>query len=368
MSLWQRIKGKLKRGFTIRLFGLSFYFCVSRNSLKNEGAKQNVLAVTDTVPKPTHKIEKPKQNSPTLTDTFKNDFQFNMFVEHALDINVKKTIISQLFYRNVGYYPNIDNPKTFAEKVLWLKLYYEDPKIEKACDKVLGKEYIDSVLGEGYTVPILKVFDSVHDIKLDELPNRFALKVNWATGCNIIVKDKSKLDMNNIRAQLDRWTLPWKCSYYGSFNAGYKNVKATIYAEQYLDIPNNSTEYKVFCFNGKAEFVLLELDYFGKEPARAYYDRDFKEVPWQFGKIKKVKVEQKPQEYDEMIRLAEKLAEPFPYIRVDFYDINGKLYIGELTFYSGGGLSPLLPSKYDAILGKKLDLTEAMKKVEYIKH
>ena len=171
-------------------------------------------------------------HSQTNSDVFLNDFRFNMFVEHALDDNVKRTIIAQTFYKNVGYYPNINHPKTFSEKVLWLKLYYHNPIIRTACDKALAKQYIDSVLGPGYTVPLIKMYDSVEDINLSELPDRFVLKVNWATGCNIIVTDKSKVNIDRIKYDLDRWTLPWKCSYYGTFNAGYRDVKPIIFAEE----------------------------------------------------------------------------------------------------------------------------------------
>lgn len=307
--------------------------------------------------------DKSSQHSQSNTDVFYNDFRFNMFVERELDDNVKRIIIAQTFYKNVGYYPNINHPKTFSEKVLWLKLYYHNDAIRIACDKALGKGYIDSVLGPGYTVPIIKTYNSVEDIDLDELPQRFVLKVNWATGCNIIVKDKSEADLDKIKYDLDRWTLPWKSSYYGTFNAGYRDVKPIIFAEEYLDIPHNTTEYKLFCSYGKLLFTLFENDYFGKEPTRAYYDRNGNEVPWQFGDIKKITVDKMPDEYQEMIKIAEKVSEPFPYIRVDFYDINGKLYIGELTFYSGGGFSHLNPREWDNYLGEKLDITGAMKEM-----
>ena len=337
MHIWQKIKNRIKRGFVIRLFGIEIHLFAKK-------------AVN----------EKKSKYSPQQDDGFSNDFRFNMFVESNLDIDVKRNIIAQTFYRNVGYYPNIENPTTFSEKVLWLKLYYGDPRIVQACDKVNGKEYVDRVLGPGYTVPIIKKYDSVFDIDLNELPDRFALKVNWATGCNIIVKNKKDLDLNKTRAVLDRWRLPWKSSYYGTFNRGYRDTKSIVFAEEYLDIPENSTEYKVFCFNGKAKFTLVELDYFGSDPKRAYYDRNWKEVPYQFGNIKKVSLGKKPENYSEIIRLSEKLAKPFPYIRVDFYDIKGKLYVGELTFYSGGGFSALTPQKWDYELGKELDLTQAM--------
>ena len=297
-------------------------------------------------------------NSPQQNDTFTNDFQFNMFVESNLDMEVKRNIIAQLFYKNIGYYPNINNPKTFSEKVLWLKLYYDDPLIAKCCDKVGVKEYIDEKLGTGYTVPIIKQYENVFDINLDELPDKFALKVNWATGCNIIVTDKNKINIDKVRATLDRWTLPWKTSYYGSFNRGYKDVKAKIFAEEYLDIPKNSTEYKAFCFNGKVRFTLVEMDYFGKSPKRGYYDRNGDELPIKLGKIEKGQWPEIPKEYEEIIRIAEILAEPFPYVRVDFYSINEKLYVGELTFYSGGGFTKISPSEWDHIFGEELDISK----------
>ncbi len=361
MSLMSRIKKKLKQGIVITLFGVRFIFRVEKKKKHEAGLIQSN----------SKSVEKVHHNSWQQADNFKNDFKFNMFVEHALDTNVKKTIISQVYYKNIGRYPNVDNPQTLSEKVLWLKLYYENPLIARACDKAKGKAYIDEVLGKGYTVPIIKEYDDVNDINLDELPNRFALKVNWATGCNIIVKDKKDIHLDHIKYTLDQWTLPWFSSYYGTFNNGYKTVKPVIFAEEYLDIPHNSTEYKVFCINGKAEFTLVELDYFGDEPKRAYYDRDWKEVPWQFAsqykRMAKVSLGKMPEEYPEIIRLAEKLAAPFPYIRVDFYDIKGKLYIGELTFYSGGGLTALEPKKWDRIMGEKLDLTKAMEEINWNK-
>ena len=271
-------------------------------------------------------------------DIFVNNIKFNYASYDSLDMETKKIMVSQMFYWKIGYYPNIDDPKTFSEKVLWLKLYYEDQRITICGDKYRAKFYIDDILGSGYTVPIIKKYDSVSDINLDELPEKFVLKVNWCTGYNIIVTDKSRIDLEEVKAKLDMWRLPWKSSYYGSFNWGYKNMKPVIFAEEYLNIPDNSTEYKLFCLNGKVKICLVELDYFGKTPMRAYYDCNWNELPFQFEKIKKTSNVKKPDTYEKMIELAENLAEPFPYVRIDFYHVDGKLYIGEMTFYSGGGI------------------------------
>lgn len=293
-----------------------------------------------------------------------NDIKFNYSIDKNLTLEDKRIMVAQMFYYKNGYYPDIKEPKTFSEKVLWLKLYYRDERITICSDKYKGKQYIDSIIGPGYTVPVLKKYDNVCDIDLSELPDKFVLKVNWCTGYNIIVTDKSVVDIEEIRAKADYWQLPWKSSYYGSFNWGYKNMKPIIFAEEYLDIPNNTTEYKLFCFNGKVRFFLVELDYFGKEPMRGYYDRNWDKMPFQIEKIKIIQDVEKPDTYEEMLDIAEKLAEPFPFVRVDFYDINGKLYVGEMTFYSGGGFSKISPTEWDLKLGNDLDIEAAQLKMK----
>ena len=292
-----------------------------------------------------------------------NDFRFNMAISDDVDIETKRIMVAQMSYGVTGHYPNIRHPKTFSEKVLWYKLYYEEPLISVCADKYRAKGYIDSVLGEGYTVPLIRKYEDVCDIDLDELPEQFVLKVNWCTGNNIVVKDKSEVDIDKVRAQLDFWRLPWRTSYYGSFNRGYKEIEPVIFAEQYIDIEHNTTEYKLFCFNGRLQFTLVELDYFGDSPKRAYYDREWNELPFSLSGIEKTSVDHMPETYPEMLRIAEKLAEPFPYVRVDFYDIQGKLYVGELTFYSGGGFTTIDPPEWDEILGEAFDLKPAMERM-----
>lgn len=304
-----------------------------------------------------------KSNISEKTGMFINDIKFNYSSNNAgIDDETKRIMVAQMFYGKNKYYPNISDPKTFSEKVLWLKLFYEDPRITICGDKYNAKAYIDNILGPGYTVPVIKKYENVCDIKLDDLPEKFVLKVNWCTGYNIIVTDKSAVDIEEIKAKIDMWRLPWKSSYYGSFNWGYKDMQPIIFAEEYLEISENSTEYKLYCFNGIVDFTLVELDYFGKNPMRGYYDREWKELPFKFEKIKKASNVKCPDTYSEMVRLAEKLAEPFPFVRIDFYDIKGKLYVGEMTFYSGGGFTKIEPKEWDEMLGERLDIEKLVKK------
>ena len=301
---------------------------------------------------------KHRQNNNILKyETINENYRkINYFNDDKITIAEKKRIIQAHFYNTLGYYPNINNPQTLNEKIQWLKLYYDNPLITIGCDKYKVKEYITQTIGKEYVAELYGVYDDADDIDFDKLPEQFALKVNDNTGFNIIVKNKKDLDVANARCTLNNWIQPWKNCYYASFYLGYKNVQPKIIAEEYLDIPNNSKEYKVFCFNGKANFVLVELDYFGKKPKRAFYDRNFIETEFKIGKMPKVSLEEKPTNFDKMIELADKLSQPFPFVRVDFYDINGKIYFGELTFYSGGGFSHIEPIEWDAKLGEKLNL------------
>lgn len=281
--------------------------------------------------------------------------------------SIKRKELEKIYEKYMGFRPNFDNPVMFTEKLNYLKLNYENHLITKCCDKFTVKEYITQYIGEKYMVPNINNWNDIGKINFDELPNKFVLKVNWSSGYNILINNKQdikKSEWNLIIKQLDLWMKPESNSYYDAFNWGYKDMMPVIFAEEYLDIPNNSTEYKVFCFNGKVKFVLVELDYFGKKPKRAYYNKEWQEMPFQFGNIEKVKIDNPPETYNKIIELAERLAKPFPYIRVDFYDIKGNLYIGEMTFYSGGGFSKIKPYDYDVELGKDLDLTEAMEKVK----
>lgn len=280
----------------------------------------------------------------------------NYFNDDKITLAEKKRMLQSRFFNELGYVPNINNPKTLNEKVQWLKLYYNNPLITIGCDKYKVKEYIAKTIGEEYVVKLLAAYDDADEIDFDKLPEKFALKVNDNTGFNIIVKDKKELNIPITRCRLNNWVQPWKNCYYASFYLRYKNVQPKIIAEEYLDIPNNSKEYKIFCFNGKADFALIELDYFGKNPKRAFYDRNFNETEFKIGKMPKVSLAEKPKNFDKMIELADKLSKPFPFVRVDFYDIDGKVYFGELTFYSGGGFSHISPIEWDKKLGDKIKL------------
>ena len=280
--------------------------------------------------------------------------RLNYLNEGKITVKDKKRILQSIAYNTLGIYQNIDNPRTLNEKIQWMRLYYRNQLISVCCDKYAVKEYVSREIGNEYVARLYGVYDDADEIDFDALPKQFALKVNTSAGYNIIVKDKSKLDIDSAKYKLNNWVQPWRNCYYRTFDIGYKSVKSKIIAEEYLDIASNPIEYKLFCFNGKVDFAIIDLDYFGKDPKRAFCDRNWNEVPFKFGKMPKVSLPKEPRNFRKMLELADLLATPFPFVRIDFYDVNGKIYFGELTFYSGDGVSHIRPVEWDEKLGQKI--------------
>lgn len=272
--------------------------------------------------------------------------------------SVKRKELEKIYEKYMGFRPDFDNPVMFTEKLNYLKLNYENPLITKCCDKFSVKEYIIQCIGEKYMVPNINNWDETRKINFDELPNKFVLKVNWSSGYNILVSNKQclkKYEWNLILKQLDLWMKPESNSYYDAFNWGYKNMQPIIFAEKYLDIDTLHDEYKVFCFNGKVEFALIEHFDRNGINTRVCIDKKGNELKFTFGKKNKAKY-LLSKRYKEILTLATKLSKPFVFVRVDFIETKRELYVGEMTFYSGGGFSKIYPFEYDKKIGELLDI------------
>lgn len=273
-----------------------------------------------------------------------------------LSLDDKKYIIEHQFEQAVGYKPNIDNPRSFNEKMQWLKLYNEDPLLTKCADKYLVREYVKEKIGEEYLIPLLGVWDSPDDIDFDKLPNQFVLKVNWGSGQNIIVKDKAKLDIEETKTKLREWLSPHSNHYYYSFEWSYKNIKPKIIAEQFIQQLNNDLyDYKFFSYRGKVKNLFVVSDRFNKKYFD-FYDTDWNKLPFERVYHNSPNGIIKPQNLDRMISLAETLSKDFPFARVDFYDLENKIYFGEITFYPGNGMEAFEPVEWDYKLGEMLTL------------
>lgn len=270
-----------------------------------------------------------------------------------------KKILQKELVNELGYVPNIDEPKTFNEKILWMKFNDHNPLITKCCDKHAVKDYVKETIGEKYILPNLGTWHDANEIDFEKLPDKFALKVNWSSGYNIIVTDKKVLNIKSTIKKLNAWMKPNRNSYYDTFNWGYKNMKPIIYAEPYIEqFDGQVFDYKFFICNGKFEFLFIATDRLDGKLTYTFFDKDLNPLPCTYGnKPNANPLPAMPHNVQKMIELAEKLAAPFKFVRVDFYEIDKtEIYVGEMTFYSGGGTLPFDPQEWDYKLGEKIKI------------
>ncbi len=271
-----------------------------------------------------------------------------------------KIYLKWYFYSRVGYKLDLNNPKTFNEKLQWLKLNNRKPEMVKMVDKVDAKEYVAKIIGEEYIIPTLGVYDSVDEIDFDKLPNQFVLKCTHDSGGIVICSDKSKLDIEAAKAKLRRGL---KVNYYYQNREWpYKQVKPRIIAEQYMvdESGYELKDYKFFCFDGEVKLMFIASDRGSKteETKFDFFDMDFNHLPFLNGHPNATKTIIKPKAFEEMKQIAAKLSQGHPHIRVDLYDINGKMYFGELTFYHWSGMTPFEPIEWDYKMGDWIKLSK----------
>ena len=228
---------------------------------------------------------------------------------------------------------DLKNPKTIQDKLAWLNIYEPDTLKCDCADKVKVHEYCKEKLGKDLCIPILKVYNSTKEIKFDELPDKFVLKCNHGSGMNIVVRDKSKLDKKDAIEKLNKW-MSRDFAFQNGFEAHYHDIKKKIFAEKYMNDGHDSLfDYKLWCFNGEPKFYTIN-DRHEHGRWMHYYDMNQKKttiVRPDFADEPPFEVQQ-PKHFKEMVEYAKKLAEPFKFVRVDFYEIDDKVYLGELTF------------------------------------
>ena len=267
-----------------------------------------------------------------------------------------------VYFRHFKKFIDFDNPKTFNEKIQWLKLNYRNEEYTKLVDKYRVKQYITKLIGEEYVIPTLGVWNNVDDIDFKSLPEKFVLKCNNDSGGIVICKNKKDFDEVKAKSFLKE-RLKNNGYWYGR-EWPYKNVKPCIIAEKYMEdsISKDLKDYKFFCFNGSMEFFDIDIDRFIEHRSN-YYDRNGNFLP--FGKTycppdytKKIEM---PKNLDKMIELAETISHNTVLSRIDFYEIDGQVYFGEITFYPGSGFSPFTDEKWDYKLGDMIDLPNIKK-------
>ena len=256
---------------------------------------------------------------------------------------------------------DLNNVKTFNEKLQWLKLYDRNSDYTKMVDKYEVKKYIADLIGNEYVIRTIGIYNKFDEINFDELPKSFVVKTtHYGGGAGVfIVKDKSQIKKTEMKKTLNR-LLKRNLYYYGR-EWPYKNVKPKILVEEYMkdNEQEDLKDYKLFCFNGKVQTILVCSDRNGAFKNTNFYDTNWNLMPFtrERHNNSKNKIE-KPQKLIEMIDIAQKLSASMPFVRVDLYEINGKVYFGELTLYPSSGFEGFRPKEYDEILGEMLKLPE----------
>lgn len=269
-----------------------------------------------------------------------------------------KMWLSYRFKKKMGYPMNWKNPKTYSQKLQWLKLYDHNPLYTTMVDKYEVKKYVADLIGEEYIIPTLGVWDKFDEIDFDSLPEQFVLKCTHDSGGLIIVKDKTKLDREKAR-KMFKIALS-RNPYDVSREWPYKNVKPRIIAETYMEDEKTAElrDYKFFAFKGhpKAMFIASDRASETEETKFDFFDMDYNHLPFTNGHPNAKVMPEKPANFEEMKALASKLSENLPQARIDFYEVNGKTYFGEITFFHWGGTKPFEPAKWDEIFGSWIEL------------
>ena len=288
----------------------------------------------------------------------RNEF-FASILMHLNFLFPDKLYLTLFFRLKMGYWMDWKHPKTYNEKLNWLKLYDRKPEYTTMVDKYAVKEYVANIIGREYIIPTLGVWDSPEDIDWDSLPQKFVLKTTHGGGNSgiIICKDKSTIDLKTVKKQLSR--AMGQNIYKECREWPYKNINKKIIAEEYLEdsVTNELRDYKFFCFNGDVKYLFVATGrqkY--KEPFFNFFDAEYHSMNIQQGHPRSEDLPSKPLRFNEMKFIAGKLSKGLAQVRIDLYEVNGKVYLGEITFFHFAGIVPFYPSEWDYIFGENIKL------------
>lgn len=244
---------------------------------------------------------------------------------------------------------NLKKPKTFNEKIQWIKLYDRNPIYTKMVDKYEAKKIAECLIGSQYIIPTIGVWEKSKDINFENLPRKFVLKCTHDSASTIIVNDKSTINIEEIRKHFDFFLK--RNHYKAAREWAYKDVKPRIIAEPLIEDAEVLKDYKFFCFDGVPKIVYISSNEHTAEASTDYFDIDFNHLDLVTLDKNAIITPKIPCNYEHMVELARKLSTGIPQIRIDLYNANGKIYFGEFTLYSNGGFVSLKPEKWDGILG-----------------
>ena len=269
---------------------------------------------------------------------------------------VPDEVYLKIIYRiKVGKKLDLTSPKTYTEKLQWLKLYDRKPVYTTMVDKYAAKQYIASIVGEEYVIPTLGVWEDFDSIDFNTLPDKFVLKCTHDSGGLVMCTNKALLDIDNARSKIEK---SLKTNFYWVGREWpYKNVKPQIIAEKYMTSEDEEclTDYKFFCFNGEPRIIYVSKDK-SANPTTDFFDDNGHILPIRMRDPNSDNPPKLPKQFDDMKRIARKLSKGMRHLRVDFYIVDEKIYVGELTFYHNGGFSEVKPEEWNYKMGSMISI------------
>jgi len=266
-----------------------------------------------------------------------------------------RTTLKVIFYLKNGYKLNLENPKTYNEKLNWMKLYYRNELMPLCADKYRVRQYVKDCGGEHLLNELYWNGYNAQEIPFDDLPQQFVIKVTHGSGFNIICRNKDKLDRKKTIETVNKWLNSKYIPCYGEWFYGI--VKPRIIIEKFLNDGENfvPVDYKVFCFHGEPKYIVVDTDRYNGHKKNVY------DCQWNYMEGHKMgfpndKPIKRPECLEELLKEARKLAGDFPHVRIDFYIVNNKIYFGEITFTNGAGFDKIYPYSFDVELGSYIKL------------
>ena len=261
--------------------------------------------------------------------------------------NIYKSKLKKFWFNIKKKILDIDRPISFNEKIQWIKLYDSTPIKTRLSDKYLVREWVGEKIGEEYLIPLYGAYDKFEDINFENLPNKFVIKCNHGSGFNIIVKNKSRLNLTKVKSTIEKW-MNINYAFFGGLELQYRDIKHKIIIEKYLDDNTGDLrDYKITCFNGKPHFIWIDSDRHSNHK-RNLYDLNWNQLPYKVNtRYSTFPSPKKPKCLEKLLELASILSKNFIYVRVDFYIINDKIYFGEMTFSSSSGTEDISPKYFE---------------------
>lgn len=264
--------------------------------------------------------------------------------------------VAKKYKKMFGEELDLEHPKKYSEKIQWLKLYDDNSLRTELTDKAAVRDWIEEKIGSEYLIPLIGIYDSVDEIDFDKLPEEYAIKLNHGSGWNIVVDKDHPADVPKIKRQIRKW-MKLNYAFWNVFEIHYMPIKPRIVIEKYIvDSKGELNDYKFLCFDGEVKYFWIDFDR-NTNHKRNVYDLDWNLQPWSqrdYGNYEGTV--EKPENFDKMVEIADKLCKGFRHVRVDLYNVDGKVYFGEMTFTNGSGYEGIYPREYEYQIGKLIKL------------